>query len=34
MIAGESGFFDQSHFIKEFKKIYGISPLKFIKNIF
>ncbi|MRJ06055.1 MAG: hypothetical protein C6I01_00850 [Epsilonproteobacteria bacterium] len=29
LIAVESGFFDQSHFIKEFKKVYGITPLRF-----
>jgi len=34
IVAMESGFFDQSHFIKEFKKVYGISPLEFIKNSF
>ena len=33
IIAVECGFFDQSHFIKEFKKMYGITPLKFTKNM-
>jgi len=34
IVAVESGFFDQSHFIKEFKKIYGVTPLKFKEEIF
>ena len=29
----EIGFFDQSHFIKEFKKIYDATPSQFLKNL-
>ncbi len=34
IVAVECGFFDQSHFIKEFKKVYGMSPLEFIKKFY
>ena len=32
-IALESGFFDQSHFIKHFKKYEGVTPKKYYKSI-
>ncbi len=32
-IALESGFYDQAHFSKEFKKAYGITPLKYMKSL-
>ena len=32
-IAHEVGFYDQSHFISNFKKIYSLSPLKFKKQL-
>lgn len=31
-IAYESGYYDQSHFIKDFKEFTGISPKEFLKN--
>ena len=32
-IALRSGFYDQAHFTKEFKKAYGITPLNYYKNL-
>ncbi|TCO68800.1 AraC family transcriptional regulator [Marinisporobacter balticus] len=32
-IALEAGFYDQPHFTKEFKKAYGITPLKYQKSL-
>jgi len=32
-IAYESGYFDQSHFIKEFKSFTGLTPSAYLKNI-
>lgn len=32
-IALASGFYDQAHFAKEFKKAYGIAPLQYYKSI-
>jgi len=32
-LANESGFYDQSHFNKNFRKIQGMSPIKFKKSI-
>ncbi len=32
-VAFEAGFFDQAHFSREFKKVYGITPLQYFKSI-
>lgn len=32
-IAIKSGFYDQAHFTREFKKAYGVTPLKYYKDI-
>ena len=32
-VALRSGFYDQAHFTKEFKKAYGITPLNYYKNL-
>ncbi len=32
-VALESGFYDQAHFTKEFKKSYGITPMQYYKSI-
>lgn len=32
-IGYQSGFYDQSHFISNFKRIYGLTPLKFRKSL-
>ncbi|NLK95282.1 MAG: AraC family transcriptional regulator [Clostridiales bacterium] len=32
--ASEIGFYDQSHFVKSFRKVFGISPLEYIYSLF
>ncbi len=32
-IAQQAGFYDQSHFIKDFKAICGVSPMSYLKNM-
>lgn len=32
-VCSEAGFYDQSHFTREFKKAHGITPLKYQKDI-
>jgi AraC-like DNA-binding protein len=31
-IAGEAGFYDQSHFTKRFRKVTGMTPLAYRKQ--
>jgi AraC-like DNA-binding protein len=32
-IALEAGFYDQAHFSKEFKRVYGVTPLDYYKSL-